>query len=101
MDIRLEDWYFDQNSFTYKLFFSAPKGVLGNKYPEAESADINVDLTMNPSIIDLDDSLKVTTLAISPVKDNTSYDWEDISIEELLDKLKGERNGENNNSEGV
>lgn len=88
MDIRLEDWFFDQNSFTYKLFFSAPKELLNGKYPEAESADINVDLTMNPKITDIDDSLKVTALAIGPVKDGSTYDWDNVSIEELLDRLK-------------
>lgn len=89
MNIRLEDWFFDQNSSTYKLFFSAPKELLNGKYPEAESADINVDLKMDFNITHIDDSLcKVTALAIGPVKDNSTYDWDNISIEELLDRLK-------------
>lgn len=88
MDIRLEDWFFDQNSFTYKLFFSAPKELLNGKHPEAESAEINIDLTMNPSIIDISDTLKVTNLAIAATKDNKDYDWTNIDLLDLLDRLK-------------
>lgn len=63
---------------TTTLYFIGPKELLGDEYPEAESAEIRVEFDTN----NLLDSDFYPTTMISPTKDGLDYDWNDLYIDD-------------------
>jgi hypothetical protein len=74
-EVELEDEW--ENEFTGEdtLWFSAPMKLLNGKYPEAESATLELVCELgNPEKFSL-------PILISPTKDGEDYDWDAISVD--------------------
>ena len=87
--IKFEDRFVNDELGTTTLYFIAPKAMLGEKYPEAISMEISVELpTDHPEA-------RYASVAFSPTKYDREndcycdYDWYDVEltyeeIEQLL-----------------
>ena len=73
-EIVFEEWHYNAKLDELVLYFIAPPSILGNRYPEAESAEICIVL---PGMCLNLDSAQVS---LSPTKDGLDYDWFDFYI---------------------
>lgn len=74
-EVELEDEW--ENEFTGEdtLWFSAPMKLLNGKYPEAESATLELMCELgHPEKFSL-------PIMVSPTKDGEDYDWNAISVD--------------------
>lgn len=81
-EVELEEKYVSEEYETTTLYFIAPKEMLIESYPEAESTEISIEFpTSTPHS-------KCATVMISPTKDGLDYDWCDKEFtEEDVEKL--------------
>ena len=59
---------------TTTLYFIAPKELLNNKYPEAESTEISIEFPTN------NQDPEYASVMFSPTKDGEDYDWYDVNL---------------------
>ena len=82
-EVELEEKYVSEEYETTTLYFIAPKEMLIESYPEAESTEISIEFpTSTPHS-------KYATVMISPTKDGLYYDWcdkefTDDDVEKLI-----------------
>ena len=81
-EVELEEKYVSEEYETTTLYFIAPKEMLIESYPEAESTEISIEFpTSTPHS-------EYATVMISPTKDGLDYDWCDKEFtEDDVEKL--------------
>ena len=74
--LKLKERWISESLGTTILFFIAPKELVANKYPEADSAEISCEFY----------TVKTTegliSLIIYPIKNRCSYDWNDLELDD-------------------
>ena len=74
--LKLKEQWISESLGTTILFFIAPKELVANKYPEADSAEISCEFY----------TVKTTegliSLIIYPIKNRCSYDWNDLELDD-------------------
>lgn len=70
----LEDKYISEEYETTTLYFIAPRELVSEKHPKAESAEISIEFpTNNPEP-------SYATVMLSPTMDGVDYDWTDYEL---------------------
>lgn len=91
--IKFDEKYIDEKNATITFYFIAPKDILGDKYPEAEHAEISVECPVEYL------GAREASVMLSPTKyikeedAYLDYDWFDFTlpyeeVEELIDLAK-------------
>ena len=74
--LKLKEQWISESLGTTILFFIAPKELVANKYPEADSAEISCEFY----------TVKTTegliSLIIYPIKNRCGYDWNDLELDD-------------------
>ena len=74
--LKLKEQWISKSLGTTILFFIAPKELVANKYPEADSAEISCEFYTVKTIEGL------ISLIIYPIKNRCRYDWNDLELDD-------------------
>ena len=74
--LKLKEQWTSKSLGTTILFFIAPKELVANKYPEADSAEISCEFYTVKTTEEL------ISLIIYPIKNRCSYDWNDLELDD-------------------
>lgn len=81
-DVYFEEAYTDAKSNTLALYFVAPRDLLGEKYKDAESTEICLE--MENGNFDIEN----VSVMFSPTKDGFDYDWFSVTIpDDIIENL--------------
>lgn len=75
--LKVETIHSSQALGTTTVFFEGPKEMLNDKYPEADSASILMEFRTDKP------HSQYPALLISPTKNGSDYDWNDLYIDDF------------------
>ena len=74
--LKLKEQWISKSLGTTILFFIAPKELVTNKYPEADSSEISCEFYTVKTTEEL------IALIIYSIKNRCSYDWNDLELDD-------------------